>query len=88
MQSHQDALRNNRNYLGTKKEVLRVLKRSKSEHPKKKSFAKNPPQSDEECRKKWPLQILVDEADRELSDATDSDFGDILPPTPKPPSPP
>lgn len=31
---------------------------------------------------------MVDEADRELSDATDSDFGDILPPTPKPPSPP
>lgn len=40
MQSHQDALRNNRNYLGTKKEVLRVLKRSKSEHPKKKALRK------------------------------------------------
>ena len=72
---------------------MRVQKRSKSVHPKKRSLEKtpplsdekSPPLSDEKSRKTRPLQILVDEADKEMSDATDSDFGDVLPPTPQPP---
>ena len=62
---YKDALKKRkrkRNYLGKKKEVMRVQNRSKSVNPKKRSLAKNPPLSDEKLRKRKPLQILVYES--------------------------
>lgn len=86
---YKDAMRNKRPYLGKKKEVKRVVKKSKTAKRKKRSLKKSPPppSSDEELTKRRPLKILVDEADAELSDVSDSVFGDILPPTPVPPPP-
>ena len=89
--AYKEAIENKRRYLGRRKEVRRVERGIKMTKPKKRSAKKDPPaegtsqdapEDEQPSPRKHPVQILVEEA--ELSDGSDPDFGDIIPPTPPP----
>lgn len=61
-------------------------KSTKNVDPKKRSSKNTPSQDEELTIRKRPLEILIDEA--EMSESSDSKFGDIVPLTPPPPTPP
>ena len=82
-EAYKDAIQNKRRYLGKRKEVKRVERALKNVKPKKRKTEKNSALNHQQpAPRKTPLQILVEEA--ELSDGSDVDFGDIVPPTPPP----
>ena len=89
--AYKEAIENKRRYLGRRKEVRRVERGIKMTKTKKRSAKKDPPaegtsqdapEDEQPSPRKHPLQILIEEAD--LSDGSDPDFGDIIPPTPPP----